>query len=237
MFWNGERWLPGDGQPLAKTPQPSRHRIRDLVATIPILLLVPILVIPFVSVQGATPQLNVTGRAMPGARLLVSGTGLPSRTQLRLTWDGETAGMPSTRSWSSGSFVRSITVPSSAKPGAHVLGVVAVRREAAQLRSVQASSGSTLLASTVVTVRSADGQAEVTPAPTLAPPRRQRSRRPWLRPRPRPSLQPRRRPSLPRQSRSSLRPRPRPSLRRRSQIRRRSPIRPRRRDRVRSRPL
>lgn len=66
MFWNGVGWIDDrSATPLPpRAPRPyQRHPIRDLIATLPIVLLVPALVIPLHSVHVAA--VTPSGSSMP----------------------------------------------------------------------------------------------------------------------------------------------------------------------------
>ena len=47
MFWDGERWLPDDGQPVATPKPPTRRRSRDWLATGVMLVVLAGLLVPF----------------------------------------------------------------------------------------------------------------------------------------------------------------------------------------------
>ena len=85
-------------------PRPSVDRIRDTVATIPILILVPLLLLPFLSTSAAEAKLSVTGVALRGGTLAVVGTDFAPRTWVQLSWDGSPVGMLKARVGGRGQF-------------------------------------------------------------------------------------------------------------------------------------
>ena len=102
MFWDGTRWV--DERP---TPTPAvfhgPRRLRDWIATIPIVLLVPALLVPFLPAMATTagPSLSVPGPVTAGATVAVTANGFTSGTMLQLQWDGSSSGMPTVRTRSS----------------------------------------------------------------------------------------------------------------------------------------
>ncbi len=97
MFWDGSRWV--DGR-LAAPATPTHHRHRrlgDWLATIPIMLLVPALAIPMLTVSASSGTLAVSGVAVPGGQIAVAGQNLPKRDWVQLRWDGSTDGMITVR--------------------------------------------------------------------------------------------------------------------------------------------
>ena len=177
MFWNGSNWA--DDRP-TPAPPPRKHprgRLRDWLATIPIVVLVPVLLAPMLSVGAATPSLTslltVGGVAAPGGTFSVIGQGFPAREWLQFQWDGSPAGMPTVRTSSGSDLTATIKVPIAAAAGDYTLSVVSSQRgtkRGQQIESVVSAisvAGATdgALASVTVTVSEPDP----TPAPTLDP--------------------------------------------------------------------
>jgi hypothetical protein len=168
MFWDGTRWV-------AERPAPRPHarprRLVDAVATIPIILLVPLLLTPYLAASAAEPYVNVSGVAIQGGSLPVAGAGWPTRTTLQLTWDGAATTMPSVRTTARGTFGSTITVPPTALPTQHVLAVVAKANGNGRVGKTGATRSSTsqVLASVTVTVTAADSAPSDPPAPTAGP--------------------------------------------------------------------
>lgn len=179
MFWDGTAWR--DQAPPAAQPKP-RRRLVDLLATIPILMLVPLLLSPYLSTEAAGARLSISGTAVPAGQLTVMGEGWSSRLSLQLTWDGSSAGMPRVRTNAIGSFTTSITVPLKALPAQHTLAAVAtnngrVTRSSTVQTSTSQALTSLVLASVTVTVIATSGPGDPpppandpTPRPTAAPP-------------------------------------------------------------------
>ena len=121
MFWDGTRWVTDFPAP----PTPQRRRLRDWLATIPIILLLPALLSPFMSTGAASaPELTVHGSAVPGGTIRVTGEGFPDRTRIQLEWNDSASGMPSVRTNSKSQLSVDVEIPSSTKPGTHVLSAV-----------------------------------------------------------------------------------------------------------------
>ena len=175
MFWDGTRWV--DERP---TPTPAvfsgPRRLRDWIATVPILLLAPALLFPFLPAMATTvgPSLTVSGPATPGATLPVKASGFSSGTMFQLQWDGSSTGMPTMRSPVVPRCVLSVHVPSKTKLGTHVLTAVlpAWTQYAVRFGSAPATPnrGRTILASTNVIVVAKLSGAVATPPPSPAPP-------------------------------------------------------------------
>jgi glycosyl hydrolase family 16 len=166
MFWDGTRWVPE--RPATPTSVVRRRsRLVDLVATLPVLVLVPLLFSPFLNASAADPVLTVTGVAVPGGKVAASGSGWPAQTSLQLMWDGAAAGMPRARTSRSGTFTTSFVIPSNAAaPAAHVLGVVSASKIGrGVLVQGRAAADVTLLATVTVQVVEATA-----PDPTPQPP-------------------------------------------------------------------
>ena len=169
MFWDGTKWV--DDRPGAN-PQRQRRRVRDWLATMPILLLVPVLLSPFLGADAASAQLAVSGVPAPGAQLSVRGSGLPTRAWVQLTWDGSPSRMPANKTSSSGTMAASITVPKTSAVGQHVLSVIPgkVKGAGTLVSTVATSAQETVLASLTVTVIQAPTTPTPPPAATPTPP-------------------------------------------------------------------
>ena len=122
-FWNGSRWV--DDRPVSPprlSPSPRRRSLRDWLATIPIILLVPVLISPLVPVGASSASLTVAGVAVANGQLAVIGQSFPGRDWIQFTWDGSASSMPTVRATSDGQLSTTITIPSGTAPGDHVLG-------------------------------------------------------------------------------------------------------------------
>src|SRR5262249_27071385 len=94
---------------------------------------------------GGTPQLSVTGKALPGYPVVANGTGIPGPTPVQRTWDGSALSMPDVTVDPSGRFSTLLRVPLTASPGLHMAAVVAPA-------NASTGSGARLLATATVTV-------------------------------------------------------------------------------------
>ena len=153
-FWDGYRWI----RPVPTHPrEPRPNRLRDLLASIPMLLLVPVLLVVAWVAQASTPSLAVQGVAMRGSQLTVSGQAFPRNARVQLTWDGSPASMPTARANQSGWFSVTLSVPTIASIGSHTIAAVAMKGSPSQRSRV--------IASVFVSVASATPS----PTPTLGP--------------------------------------------------------------------
>ena len=115
MFWNGSGWVDDRSAAHASPARQRRGRIRDLLATLPIVLLVPVFMIPILAVQASSAELTVAGATVPGGRIAVSGEGMPQREWIQIQWDGSSDGMATVRTTSDSRFSTSVTIPSAAR--------------------------------------------------------------------------------------------------------------------------
>lgn len=172
MYWNGTGWV--DDRPAAPLPSATRRqdRIRDVIATIPILLLIPVLILPMLSVQAGAdvPTLTVSGSLIPGGRVSVNGAGMPKREWIQVRWDNS-VNLVTVRSTSSSAFAATVTIPSTATAGLHVLSASS-RESGGGNRRNDASGAVQAISSTLatVTVQVTTAPSEPTPTPTPVPP-------------------------------------------------------------------
>ncbi len=158
----------------SRAPEPQGRRRRDWIATIPILLLVPALLLVDAQAGAGTTALRAPAQAVAGERIIVTGTNLPQNARIQLVWDGSTRGMPDVKTSSQGDLRARVTVPRESSDGQHSLAVVRLDRG-----RLQTSQGSDLLrmalASTTIAVvpsSTFDGGATpiaATPPPTATP--------------------------------------------------------------------
>jgi len=154
-FWDGTRWV----SERANTPSPKRSRLRDWAATT-VMILVPI---AFATTSGtllaAAPTISTSPSSGPaGTSVSVTGLNFTTKTRIQLTWDGSTAGLPSTTTTGRGALRIKVRVPSG-DVGPHVLAAML-----APSTSLATSSGSAPIASTVFKVTAATA-----PSPTAVP--------------------------------------------------------------------
>jgi pectate lyase len=147
------------------TPPPATRAPRrwwyDWLLTLPILLLVPLILVPFL-VVGASPSLTVKDQAVVGERIVIRGANFPEGRTVRLLWDGVDASswLPQATVKDDGTFrVRGI-LPETTRPGKHQLAAALLRRNQPSLAAPRPP-----LVTVTVTVAAAQ-VAEVTPSPT-----------------------------------------------------------------------
>jgi len=100
--------------------------MRDWLATIPIILLVPALVLVGGQVGAGTIALHAPSSAEAGDRIVVTGTNLPRSALVHVIWDGSTRSMPTARTSRRGELRVRLTVPVRASSGSHTIAVVPV---------------------------------------------------------------------------------------------------------------
>ena len=99
-------------------PPPSRwSKHRDILATLPIILLIPALILPFVMTAAATPSLEMTPDApTPGQRIVIVGTGFDSRETGLLVWPDGTE-LAAYRTSANGRFSVKVRLPPTLERG------------------------------------------------------------------------------------------------------------------------
>jgi hypothetical protein len=129
MFWDGQRWIP-DGSTSNRRPRDPRQprRLRDWLATIPLILLVPALVAPIVATEAAKPTpapgavLALRGSVAPGSSVKLTGTGFTPAATAAITWDASTL-LDKVKTNQRGSFTTNATIPKQAQAGKHLIAV------------------------------------------------------------------------------------------------------------------
>ena len=168
MYWNGYGWV--DERTAAQTtPAPRRHGgLRKWLATLPIILLAPALLIPFLAVQASSASMTVTGVAVQGGRIAVTGRGMPARQWIQLALDGSVNGMVTVRTNSDATFSTTVTIPSATTLGAHLLSATTQNTSKRWPRYATTVTRSTdaALASVTLSVTSATATATPTRTPT-----------------------------------------------------------------------
>jgi hypothetical protein len=183
----------------APAPRPRRPRNRavDWIATLVILLALPVALVTGESARAGTPTLSVMGTAQPGVALMVDGRGFSRHDAVQLLWDGSAAKMPSVTPKGNGTFHTSFVVPLTATLGAHTLsaaqtttahgngrGAVATTTTVVATLAVQvsapvannpeatggASASNEASGSTAASPSSAAATPVVTPSPSVATP-------------------------------------------------------------------
>jgi len=130
MFWDGQRWIPEAPAPGRRTPAPIKpRRLRDWIATIPLVLLLPALLAPMLPAQAGravpssdVPTLRIRGSVAPGASVKLTGAGFTPVAQAAIIWDAsQTLGDVKTNQ--RGTFTTNATIPAKATAGKHVIAV------------------------------------------------------------------------------------------------------------------
>ena len=117
-------------------PQPPRStKVRDILATIPILLLVPALIFPMFMTFAATPTLRIRPETpTPGALVTIVGEGFDRRMKGRLLSAEDKAELAMFTANGRGRFSVKVTLPDTFDVGTHEIVVVdAAQTERAQL--------------------------------------------------------------------------------------------------------
>jgi hypothetical protein len=107
-------------------PPPRRSPLRDWLATIPILLLVPALILPSLGTSAAGPTLRARDGtdAVAGQRLVIDGLGFDGSEQGRLVWQSDTESVAEYTATTGGRFKTRLQIPADLEPGDHVLDAV-----------------------------------------------------------------------------------------------------------------
>jgi len=129
MFWDGQRWIP-DSPTSERRPRSPLHprRLRDWLATIPLVLLLPALLAPMLATEAVKPTpppgavLTLRGTVAPGASVKLTGTGFTPVTGAAITWDAS-AVLKNVKTNQRGSFTTNATIPKHAAAGKHVIAV------------------------------------------------------------------------------------------------------------------
>ena len=116
------------GDRTVDAPSPVRRptgrmhgRLRNWAATLPILLLVPALAVPFVGTEAAGPSLTANpGSATPGQVLKIAGTRFARNLPGTIDWDGTTV-LASYRVGGNGRFDLDVIIPATSPIGIHRL--------------------------------------------------------------------------------------------------------------------
>ena len=156
------RGAPRPERPPLRARQTTRRRVRDWLATIPIMLLLPALVLVSSRTDATQAILDLPATAQPGEIVSVHGTGFPHRTSVQLGWDGSMAGLPILTTDVHGTFHVALVVPTTASPGSHRVAVTFVKRGNPGNAGNGPAQGGELLAEATIEV--------VVPAATVTPP-------------------------------------------------------------------
>jgi len=135
-------------------PQRRRSRRADWAATVPIILLVPALLLPFAPTAAASPFITVSPASIaPGGTVTVRGDGFARGNTGSVVLD-DALSLDSYRVTGRGSFKVRVRMPTQLSPGGHTMAAV--------------EAGATI-ASATVTVAAAQPSPTPTPKPTPTP--------------------------------------------------------------------
>ena len=115
--------------PPARPPR-RRSPLRDWLATIPIILLLPALILPSLDTSAAGPRLRTRGdtEAVVGERLMIDGQGFDDSEVGRLRWQSdtqsETEPVAEYTASAGGRFKAKLRIPADLEPGDYVLEAV-----------------------------------------------------------------------------------------------------------------
>jgi hypothetical protein len=145
--------------PPAPPPEPPRFsKLRDALATIPILLLGPALIAPFLITSAATASMRVKPEAPnPGDPVTITGTGFDGSSLGSLVWSEDASELAAYSTTRRGKFIVKVTLPESIDVGVHEL--VALDADGTQRATLEIQVGSA----------APDPTPEPTPEPTPRP--------------------------------------------------------------------
>jgi parallel beta-helix repeat protein len=169
-FWDGAGWIDDSTRP----PRPPRaasrtqlERLCDLLATATMIAGLVIVVLPFRAAQASGPAISATpSHGVAGTSVVITGTSLPPRTRLQLTWDSEAAGMPAVRVTASGAIRVTIVVPAS-PAGSHAIAAV---KSSSGSGATPDAGGQAVVAGLVFTVSEVASPADLAGSPVPSEP-------------------------------------------------------------------
>ncbi len=110
--------------PVAPPPPTPPSRLRDVLATLPILLLIPALVVPFLFTSAAGPELRIKpADPVAGQRIVIGGTGFDRRESGTIMWvdDDDRTEVAMYSASVQGRFSVKVRVPADIGTGTHEL--------------------------------------------------------------------------------------------------------------------
>jgi len=148
-------------------PRGRWDRVRDWLATIPVIVLPILLVLAFTRANAVGPQLVLTpSAAAPGATVTVQGMGLDPGERGVLAWDGALIDGATYHATGHGEFTSVLVVPAAASPGPHQVSAVSVKQPRSTRGPGRDASMDTTRASTEFVVIAADS---APPSPSTEP--------------------------------------------------------------------
>ena len=105
------------------TPTPTRSRLRDVLATIPIVLLVPAVIWPLLTAQARSPSLEIQGQAVAEEEIVILARGFRSSDRVQLLWNQPEETVAWVTASRAGRFSATIQVPEVA-PGTYTVSAL-----------------------------------------------------------------------------------------------------------------
>jgi hypothetical protein len=135
-----------------------------------VVLLLPVLLVPWLSANAQGTISLSPSEANVGATIKVSGTGFPANTRGQMLFDGQSAGMPTYRVDRRGSLTASFTVPMAAPTGSHTITALTQQKKAKTAAGILATATLVVVdASTPPPTAAPTSVPTTTPKPTAAP--------------------------------------------------------------------
>jgi hypothetical protein len=104
----------------------QQRGLRDWIATFVMLIVLPLGLVAGNRLVAASPSITVSGVAVAGGQITVSGSGFHPKSGVQLFWDEAPTGAPDLRADPHGSFNAAILIPADAALGAHPLSAVSL---------------------------------------------------------------------------------------------------------------
>jgi hypothetical protein len=139
--------------------------------TVLVALVLPALLIPWVSASAAASMTLSPSTSQPGGNVHIGGQGFEPRSRGQLLFDGSSSGMPTYRVDRSGSFSVTLTVPLGADVGSHLVAASAASAAPGgkKTRPAVTVASATLTVDPGAPAATPTPTATATPAPTATP--------------------------------------------------------------------
>jgi parallel beta-helix repeat protein len=162
-------------------PRRRNGRVMDWILTLPIVLLLPAMLLPFIGAAATGATMTVDDPVYAGQPVEINGSNFPAKTWIQLRWDADPKATSMARTASNGTFKVDITAPADSS-GTHVINALSSLRKNVAVRS------GTPLATLTVEIQK---KPTPSPTPTATPdPTPTSTPRPTATPTPRPTATP-----------------------------------------------
>jgi pectate lyase len=158
----------------ADRPRPASP-LRDWALTVPLAALLPLILLPLISVAAGGPSLAVNGTLAPGGTLTITGSDFAKREYVELSWNGQPVPwLPTVKTGRDGSLQASAVVPLDPVSGTYTLDA-RMKQNGKQSRAHDqiVTRVAVSISAPAAAVPAASGPpptpALVTPAPTVKP--------------------------------------------------------------------